>query len=213
MKRKKSKLFPSKRTLPETPAKRILHTMQINSHQFEDVYKDLNINLDELGAVMLDIRPPDFIPFIPPEILHNKKVEDRFWINGYSLTQNPHVTLLYGLLKPAKEYEPYIEKVLRDWKLDSVEVEEVGFFDSPYKDEPYYCLVGHIKKTPELVEGHHRLELLPHINTFVDYKPHITIAYIEKNEEMRDDAIEVLNNFFSGEKLQVKKKLNLGDER
>lgn len=70
------------------------------------------------------------------------------------------------------------------------------------KNDPYYCVVAHIKVTQELMEGHERLEFLPHINTFNGYKPHVTIAYVKKDEVLRDGVIALFKGIV-GKKLRV----------
>ena len=40
-------------------------TKQLNSHQFEQVYKDLGIDLDELGCIMADVVP--LVSMMDPE--------------------------------------------------------------------------------------------------------------------------------------------------
>ena len=189
---------------------------QLNSHQFEEVYKWLGINLDKLGCVMLDLEPLSNMYSIVADggeiSLYYAKNRDRFWIDGWVVDKVPHITLLYGLLEEGKNFEPHINKVLEGWELDEVEIESIGYFDSPYPDEPYYCIVAHIKVTDELLQGHQRLEFLPHINTFTSYKPHMTIAYIDKNqgEIYRDTTIQYFNDLWAGKKLKVKKEINLG---
>ena len=201
---------------------------QLKSHDFPEVYEWLGINLNKLGCVMLDLEPirmpthiiqehetgvqVNFDAFLK-EYLYYANNKERFWIDGYVADKVPHITLLYGLLEEAKNYAPHIEKVLAGWKLNEVEIDHFGYFDSPYPDEPYYCVVAHIKVTPELLEGHHRLEFLPHINTFAEYKPHMTIAYIKKDNKMRDNFIEDLKKEFSGKKMKVNETLNLGGNK
>jgi len=193
--------------------------INIGTSDFPEIYKDLGIDIQKLGCVMLDV---DCLPndngsdeeyggsyWIQPRDLYYTEDKKKFWINGWVAGKSAHVTLLYGLMKKAKEWEKYINKLLKDWSLKKVEIDHVGFFESPYKDEPYYCIVAHIKVTPELLEGHQRLELLPHINTFTGYKPHMTIAYIKKDEKLRDKVIKELNDFLKGKKLEILK-LNLG---
>ncbi len=191
--------------------------MQLNSHQFENTYQKLGINLDKLGCVMLDLEPVKFIPigWESFEIyLYHSKNRDRFWIDGWVCNRIPHITLLYGLLENAQNQSENIEAVLKDWDLDTVEIEDIGYFDSPYPDEPYYCIVAHIKRTPELLEGHHRLEFLPHINTFPIYKPHMTVCYIAKvqGETWRDELIQELKEALIGAKLRISG-LNLGGDK
>lgn len=192
---------------------------QLKSHDFPEVYQWLGINLNKLGCVMLDLEPVKIDHWLAQDSVSSYKLgfpfyyannKERFWIDGYVADKVPHITLLYGLLEEAKNYAPHISKVLAGWKLDSVEVDHFGYFDSPYPDEPYYCVVAHIKVTPELLEGHHRLEFLPHINTFAEYKPHMTIAYIKKEDVVRDNLIADLEKEFKGKRLKVEEKVNLG---
>jgi 2'-5' RNA ligase len=189
---------------------------QLNSHQFEGIYKTLDINLDKLGCVMLDIEPLNNMWSIEQDgagiALYYSKNKDRKWIDGWIVNKVAHITLLYGLLDNAHNWENIIDMALWDWKLDEVEIDHIGYFDSPYEDENYYCLVAHIKVTDELMEGHQRLELLPHINTFTGYKPHMTICYLDKSqgEGYRDTMIKHFNECWAGKKLKVKEGLNLG---
>lgn len=192
---------------------------QLNSHQFKQVYQDLGINLDKLGCVMLDLEPLENMYSIEFQgagvALYKSSYPARFWIDGWVADKVAHITLLYGLLKTAKEYSWQIESVLEGWNLESVRISEIGYFDSPYPDEPYYCIVAHIEPTSDLLEGHARLEFLPHINTFVGYKPHMTICYLNKNqgEAYRDRMIKQFNDLWVGKKLKVKPGVNLGGDK
>lgn len=187
---------------------------KLNSHMFEDMYKKLQVNLDTLGCVMLDVEPLSNMYSLEYEgagtALYVTQNKDRKWINGWVVGNVAHITLLYGLLDNAHNWEEYVKAVLNDWKMDTVEIENISYFDSPYSDEEYYCIVAHIKVTNELMEGHQRLEFLPHINTFNGYKPHMTICYIRKDEKLRDDLIEQFNIAWAGKKLKVKQDINLG---
>lgn len=189
---------------------------QLSAHQFPSVYKDLNINLSKLGCVMLDLVPLDSMSSPgEQEALYHAKDKSRFWIDGWVADKTPHITLLYGLMKPAKDWEKYIDTVLTGWSLKEVEIDNIGYFDSPYPDEPYWCIVAHIKPSPDLLEGNDRLKFLPHINTFVGYKPHMTLAYIDKKqgEKYRDGLVKDFNKLWAGEKLKVRKTLNLGGNK
>ena len=191
---------------------------QLSAHQFKEVYEWFGLNLSKLGCLMLDVEPLKNMYSMEFEgagvALYYAKDKERFWIDGWVADKTPHLTLLYGFLHEAEQYRPHIEKVLKGWKLNEVEIESIGYFDSPYPDEPYYCIVAHIKTTPELLEGHQRLEFLPHIDTFTGYKPHITIAYIAKNQgkQYRDDLIGGFNKIWAGKKLKVKR-LNFGGNK
>lgn len=167
---------------------------EINANQFREMYAEMNINIDKLGCIMLDV-DGGVIPKIPNEdYLYFSNNPDRFWIKGFVAGHTPHVTLLYGLLQSGNTvYRKQVENVLKGWDIKDIELDHVSFFESPYTDEPYYCIVAHIRVTSELLEGNQRLQLLPHINTFPAYKPHITIAYIKKDGMIRSDVIDYYN--------------------
>ncbi len=182
----------------------------------------LGINLSKLGCLMLDteaiknsfsISVDDGTGLMTTHFPEYKaKNKDRFWIDGYVADKTPHLTLFYGFLNEAGSYKKHIDILLNDWEIEEVEVESVGFFESPYEDEEYYCIVAHIKKTDELVDGNNRMQFLPHVTTFIGYKPHITIAYIKKDEAIRDDFIKHLYKELVGKKLKVQG-LNFGGNK
>lgn len=182
---------------------------QLNSHMFEEAYEKLGIDLDSLGCIMLNLGAIKN-KYVDEKDLYYSDDPKQFWINGWVAGSAPHITLLYGLLKSGITYQPHVESVLDGWDIKEIEIEKVGFFDSPYEGRPYYCIVAHIKPTPELIEGHERLEFLPHINTFTGYKPHFTLTYIRKDEKLRDEVVELLNNQLKGTKLSVKTGVDLG---
>lgn len=171
---------------------------QINSNQFPQIYQSLEIRVPDLGCVMLNTDKIDLA--ITDNCLYKSNNPERFWINGVS--DIFHLTLLYGLIDPNRLFTEHIKAVLEGWNLQEILIDDVGYFESPYKDEDYYCIVLHVRSTPELLEGHNRLELLPHINTFVGYSPHVTVMYIKKDEKIRDMIIEGLKHW-RGQKLKI----------
>lgn len=178
--------------------------MEINFSKIPHIYKALDINTSRLGCVMLDVDGSGVYHEIEQQDLYFSPNPDRHWIRGFVAEKTPHVTLLYGLLHSAQEWRSHVDAVLKGWELKEVEVSHIGYFESPYPDEDYYCIVAHVAITPELLEGHRRLSLLPHINTFPEYKAHITIAYIRKDEELRDKVIERYTQMLEGYVFTVK---------
>lgn len=184
---------------------------QLSAHQFKTIYKDLGIDINSLGCVMLDTFPITLEKAADFEF-YTSKDPAKFWINGWVADKTPHITLLYGLLTTPKKIALQVKTVLQGWQLAEVEVLDVDYFESPYEEEPYYCIIATIKLTDKLLEGHNRLEFLPHINTFAGYKPHLTLGYLKKDEEQRTKLIEQLKPLLIGKKLKIKNKLNLGDK-
>lgn len=190
--------------------------LNLSAHKFSIIYWDLNIDINKLGCVMLDVDPLDTMkPYKFDGLessLYNAKDKSMFWVDGWMADKNPHITLLYGLLKSAREYKNKIKVVLKDWNLKEIEIADIGFFDSPMSSEPYYCIVAHIKPTLGLLEGHARLEFLPHVNTHTFFKPHFTLCYIGKDrgEKYRDNLIGIFKKMWVGKKMKVRPGLNLG---
>jgi 2'-5' RNA ligase len=181
------------------------------ANDFRDMYKSLDINIDKLGCIMLDV-DGSAIPEIPEEYkenLYTTKNKDRFWIKGFVAGETPHVTVLYGLMESGQKNKKYVDQVLDGWSVDEIEVESIGHFDSPYDDDPYYCIIAHLEVSDKLREGRTRLELLPHINTFPDFKAHVTIAYVDKKEDVRDGVIKFYKEKLEGKSLKVTE-LNYG---
>ena len=170
---------------------------EINAHQFSDVYSSLGIELDKLGCVMLDLAKGPVLNYIPEtegrieDELYVSKHPDRFWIDGAMAERKSHITLLYGLL--SRDWQDHILRVLNGWDLPVyVELGGIEVFESPYSDEDagYSCIVARVRVSPGLREGRARLELLPHINMFTEWKTHVTLAYVRS--EYRDKWVQAL---------------------
>jgi 2'-5' RNA ligase len=164
---------------------------KINSYNFLNIYKDLNIDLKKLNCVMLDLNIDnsikDIIATIDPNCFYAS--QNYPWING-CVGNSAHCTLLYGLLDNVKV--EHCQEVLNGINLNELKIKEYSFFESPNEEE-YYCIVAKLEVDSELLEAHKRLNFLPHINTFLDYMPHMTIAYIKKDEELKSKIIQALS--------------------
>lgn len=179
-----------------------LSMKEINANQFPAMYQELGINLSKLGCIMIDVDGSAIQNVIPAEDLYTSANPERFWIKGFVAGSTPHITLLYGLMKSgATDYRRYVDEVLKGWNINNVQIDHIDFFDSPFSDDPYYCIVAHVVISPELMDANQRLQLLPHINTFPGYKAHITIAYVNKDETLRDKLIGQYNTMLQGKTL------------
>jgi len=188
--------------------------MNLRAHNFPHVYQSLGIDLSKLGCVMLDLNemPEARGIDLKGDPFYHAADPSHFWIKGW-VFDNPHVTLLYGLMTPANETpnRELVPEVLKGWDYPTIEIDSIGYFESPYQEEPYWCIVAMVRVNAQLQEGHDRVAMLPHINTFPGYKPHATIAYIKKSlgDNYRDNLIESFNQLFIGKTLSVKG-INLG---
>jgi 2'-5' RNA ligase len=183
---------------------------KISSHSFKKVYEDLGINLSLLGCIMMDTEKLEVSDIIDESHLYFAADPSHFWIKGIVSEVVPHVTLLYGLLRTGEEMMKHVNAVLEleegadfpeHWPRNLV-IDSVSFFESQLPDEPYYCLIANIN--PMDLKGlNDRLRMLPHINTYPDYEPHITLAYIKKDETLRDGYLDLLNTRFKGKTVKT----------
>ncbi len=108
-------------------------------------------------------------------------------VEGGDVSEKLHLTLFYGFDESLVEKDKIIEHI-NSIKLESVEVDKVGFFPL----DKYNCkiLFLKIKDNNNLLKKiHNDLGLFPNVLKYQEseYVPHITIAYVKKDFNM--DAI------------------------
>lgn len=175
---------------------------ELSAHLFPDVYARAGIDLDRLGAVMLDTVPIDVMSFVPEsfaEDLYTSPDPAKYWVKADVASKGAHLTLLYGIIEH-RGWRTSAREVLSMWRPEPVETSGLTFFPDP-SGGPFSAVVLKVEKTSHLLQGRARLELLPHINTFVEYKPHLTLAYVKKGREMA--WIDELGNALSGHSFPI----------
>ncbi len=150
----------------------------------------MGINISDLRCVMADVESSPFqdVVDIKDEYLFRSPDPEKAWMDGCVCKENPHVTVLYGLMDNY-EVEWNVKKVLEGWTVDEIKIETIEYFEG----DDHYCVVGKVEVSEELLEGHQRLELLPHINTHAPYIPHVTIAYVQKDEGILSEVMKSLS--------------------
>lgn len=172
-----------------------------------DALKRANINVSELGCVMLDVAMPNLSEVIPDEWAYHSASPDHWWITG--VQTEGHVTLLYGLL-PDLVDRAAVDEVLDGWEPQPVSTNHLEVFRSPFEDEPYACIVARSLADQRLLDAHARLSLLPHINTYPEYKAHVTLAYVHADKEQK--AVDAITHLLGGQLRFDPKGLNYGDQ-
>jgi hypothetical protein len=119
---------------------------------------------------MLDTEPVVVSDIIKPEDLLEVDPAEHPHMQGIVSENVPHCTLLYGLLRPGPELQKHVGAVLDGWKADKVTVDDIAIFETSQDDEPCVCIVALLIVTDELAEANARLRLLPHIDTYPEYK-------------------------------------------
>lgn len=159
-----------------------------SAHNFQvQLQHEFGINYTKLGVVTLTLETLD-IPKLAPGIendLYYSEHPYRQWLAGDVASRKAHVTLRYGLLKPAYDTRETIDLLLSDTVPTKVHLEAIEVFQTPFHDEEYSCIVARVRSAHNLVLAHDRLGYLPHVNTFPDYKPHLTLAYVDRTRVAR----------------------------
>lgn len=160
---------------------------------FEEFTK-LNENRAEhpYGCSMVFLKYPELFKMqesIDPDDLHE---------NG--LEKEPHVTLLYGIHDGGEHDELPKEKLAEVIDISKKSLDEAVILKgvSAFENDEYDVLKFDAESLA-LREANKKLSDFPNSNTFPDYKPHVTIAYlksgkakdyIEKFKDLKDIEVE-----------------------
>lgn len=169
----------------------------------------LGINVKSLGCVMLEFEQIPIKNYLPEEWAYFPKDPAYDWVKGLDVAS--HVTLLYGLLEKAFVWREHVDEVLADWGPNvDMFIREIKVFP-PAPGEDYACLVGVVESWGSLEKAQKLLSYLPHINTYEEYIPHLTLGYVDAQYE--DDALRRLHQGrIAGLPLQPTG-LNYGDKK
>lgn len=148
--------------------------MTLSAFDVDDIYPTVGIDLYGLQAIMFDVENiPMSRMYInePGTLFYGQTHKDRY-AQGAVGDKSAHLTLHQGILENVPE--ELVSRVLEGWTPEPVRVERIHVFEAP----DFFCIVAKLEVTDNLAEGHDRLRLLPHIDCFPEYTPHITLAYI-----------------------------------
>ena len=173
-----------------------------------DILKDIEtVDVADLGCIMIDVEPLEVLKYIEngeDDLVTSTDAHDHTM--GAVGETEAHVTLLFGLLENGNVIKDNVDAALDGWNTPDIKISEVDFFDTP----DHNVIIAKVEKTPELVDGHERLTTLPNRQTFSEYTPHITLAYINKDVEPQK-WIEPLAKVYNG-KTVAAIGINYGDE-
>jgi 2'-5' RNA ligase len=129
----------------------------------------------EYGCIMLYTQIPDWDNKLA--IIDKKDIyDDEF--HDYGLEHTPHCTLLFGI--HLDETEPQdIKKLIATFNPITVTIDTI----SGFSNDDYDVVKYDVPVTPELKKYHDALLAnLPNTQSFPDFHPHMTIAYVNKGE-------------------------------
>lgn len=151
-----------------------------------------NRNEHPYGCSMVFLRYPELFKIqdsIDPNDLHD---------NGFE--NEPHVTLLYGIHDGGEHEELSKDKLQEIINISRPTLDEMIILKGITAFENDDCdVLKFDAEAPALREANKKLSSFPNSNSFPDYKPHVTIAYlkpgkakgyIEKLKDIKDIEVE-----------------------
>jgi hypothetical protein len=160
----------------------------MTAHNHAELLREFGFNLSDLGVVMLKVDPlpvREWVGFGDTEDVWVYAPEGHRWpwVKGPVAETGAHVTVKYGLLE--KAYTPRsinaIGQLMVDYEPGTVlRTDIVEIFEEPAVSElGYACIVARIDDEP-LRNWNAALSVLPHVDTYAEYKPHLTLGYVKK---------------------------------
>lgn len=177
----------------------------------EQMLASIGVDVKTLGYVGLTFDPLAVreqldmqscgVRIIERDYVHAPAGDYRTWVAGPVAEKSAHVTAKYGLLTPAYEQQQIVNDLIGWPRAMTVDVVGIEVFPSPYDDLPYGCLVARLGGD-ELREMNAALSVLPHVDSFAEYKPHLTLAYL-RPEIATYAGIPEAQYWLQGKQLQV----------
>jgi len=145
----------------------------------EDKKQDPSKNAEDkkYGCVMMEAKIPDWDEY------HTGGIdEDDVYIKphdkSYGLEKQPHVTVIYGIHEDEIDEETIANVIEENLKPLTLRVEEVDIFEGKEYDVVKYNL----PVTEELQAYRDLFLKFPNTQSFPDYHPHMTLAYVKPGE-------------------------------
>jgi len=148
--------------------------------KFQTLNEWLDDNQEEktYGCVMLDAEISDWEEMhtsgIDPKDVYTKPYDD-----SYGLEDKPHITVVYGIHEDEIDPEVVFDVIQNEMDSITVMVDNISIFDGKEYDVVKYD----IPLSKELKKYRNRiLKMFPNTQTFPEYHPHMTLAYVKPGE-------------------------------
>lgn len=146
-----------------------------NAHEFDGLYDDL-FDFTKAGYVMIDTTMPWVqFPVALTKYEYTSPDPNLYWMKG--MPSKWHVTARGPL--DSKVRQEHCLQVMSSMLLPStLHLGDIEVFPSPYPEVPYDCVVA-LVDDEKLFELNQQLAVLPGVQTYIPYKPHLTLGYFE----------------------------------
>ncbi len=149
-----------------------------------DFLKESKSSDNRYGCVMLQADVPDW-NILTHRIVKEEDLYDPSDEPGeYGYEEKPHITLLWGIHHDEILDESIIYRKIQEIHDLTVSVSEIEIFKGDEtNDNPYDVVKFDIKPSKKLLDLREEFETeLPNTQTFPDFHPHMTIAYVRRGE-------------------------------
>lgn len=129
------------------------------------------------GCVMLEGRIDDW------ETIHLAGIEEKDLYDNkdheFGLEENPHMTLIFGIHEDEIDASVIRETIKENIESFSVVINKIGYFETPEYDVVKYD----VTPTKDMLKYRKIfLDSFENTQTFKQFHPHITLAYVKKGE-------------------------------
>ena len=164
------------------------------------------IKLKEKASILIQekIHKYDYVSINLNEILTKEQLEELYHFQGslpseyiyvepddYGIERDIHTTIFYGL-KSNEDNFSIIDDYIKT-NINSIELTIKGISFFRHSDSPYDVMKFEVE-SEGMRKIHSYVSSLPNENTFLDFSPHITIAYIKKGT-FTDNQWQGYNSF------------------
>jgi len=125
------------------------------------------------GCVMMDTKIPDWEEYHTAGI-DEKDVHIKPHDKSYGLETDPHVTVVYGIYEDEIDPETVASVIKANMKPLTVTIDEIDIFEGDEYDVVKY----NVPVNDQLQEYRDLFLKFPNTQSFPEYHPHITIAYV-----------------------------------
>jgi len=134
------------------------------------------------------------------EKIHNMIEPDDLYLDpnddSFGFEKDPHVTALYGLHEEIKDEE--VEEIINGFNKPNIKIKDVSLFEPSDYDVLKFGV-----ESEDMNKLNKQLKKLPHTNSFPDYNPHCTIAYIKKG--LGEKYVKKINKMLNELEFEPKK--------